>query len=339
MKTQIIEQLGQAEILLPSLIAEGLAANDQVKARFSVLQAAARHARDPQGARFDLSEECRTAGVNPVPMETLVNGAALIDGEHIAAAGLGKLETAIWDDVETMIRAVKAGDAAEGSHAQERLSVLRGAESPQDADTLELSHIARLTGIAGGNGGSLHRLVMDLHKALNRLSIAHADEVFAGAHVYGLAPQDRPAVEAFMGGVESTRKLKFDHPGLATTATRARPRLIIQNDIGETDAHVVVIAVEDGMVTVTYTDVHLPRARFFTELFRDFPVQWSGLDRKSAEGSATTACSISSPDASSVPMTKRATASSKRSAPRSFSSSTGTRRARSCAPGCPRATR
>ena len=284
MKSQIIEQLGQTEILLPSLIAEGLAANDRVKVRLSVLQAAARHARDPQGSRFDLSDECRAAGVDPVPMETLVNGAAAVEGERIAAAGLGKLETAIWDDVEAMIRAVKAGDAAEGTSAQERLSVLRGAASPQAADTLEFAHIARLTAIAGGNGGSLHRLVMDLHKALNRLAAAHAEEVLAGAHVYGLAPQDRPAIEAFMRGVESTRKLKFDHPGLATMATRGGTRLTIQNDIGETDAHVVVIAVEGDTVTVTYTDVHLPRARFFTELFRDFHVQWSGLDRKSADG-------------------------------------------------------
>ena len=83
-----------------------------------------------------------------------------------------------------------------------------------------LAQIARLTGLSDGKGDSLHRLVMDLHKALNRLSAAHAEEVLAGAHVYGLLPQDRPAVEAFMRGVESTRKLKFDHPGLATTATR-----------------------------------------------------------------------------------------------------------------------
>ncbi len=37
-------------------------------------------------------------------------------------------------------------------------------------------------------------------------------------------------------------------------------------------------------MTVTYTDVHLARAKFFTDLFRNFSVQWSGLDRKSAEG-------------------------------------------------------
>ena len=109
-------------------------------------------------------------------------------------------------------------------------------------------------------------------------------KTFAGAHVYALLPEDRPAVEAFMRGVEATKKLKFGHPGLATTATRAGGRLTIQNDIGETDAHVVVIAVEPDAVTVTYTDVHLARAKFLIGLFRNFPVQWSGLERQSAVG-------------------------------------------------------
>jgi hypothetical protein len=49
MKSDIIAQLGQTDILLPSLIAEGLCANNRVKARLSVLQAAGRHARDPSG--------------------------------------------------------------------------------------------------------------------------------------------------------------------------------------------------------------------------------------------------------------------------------------------------
>jgi uncharacterized protein Yka (UPF0111/DUF47 family) len=284
MKSQIIERLGQTDILLPALIAEGLAANDRVKARLSVLQSAGRHARDPHGVSFDLTAECRAAGIDAVAMETLINGANLLSGERITAPGLGKLATAIWDDVATMARAVKAGDAAQGDVALERISAIKGAVSLDSSDDVDLSQIARLTGLSGGNGDSLHRLVMDLHKALNRLSAAHAEEVLAGAHVYGLLPEDRPAVEAFMRGVASTRKLKFDHPGLATTATRSGARLTIQNDIGETDAHVVVIAVEQDAVTVTYTDVHLARAKFFTGLMRNFPVQWSGLERMSAEG-------------------------------------------------------
>jgi uncharacterized protein Yka (UPF0111/DUF47 family) len=284
MKSQIIEQLGQSDILLPSLIAEGLTANDRVKARLSVLQAAGCHARDPHGTHFDLANECRAAGIDALAMETLVNGASLSSGEQVTAPGLGKLATAIFDDVATMIHAVKADDAAQGDVALKRLSEIEGTVSLGSADIVELAQVARLTGLSGSNGDGLHRLIMDLHKALNRLAADHAEEMLAGAHVYGLLPEDRPAVEAFTRGIESTRKLKFDHPGLATTATRSGARLTIQNDIGETDAHVVVIAVEPDAVTVTYTDGHLARAKFFTGMLRNFPVQWSGLGRKSAEG-------------------------------------------------------
>ncbi|MEJ2377359.1 MAG: hypothetical protein P8Y71_18810 [Pseudolabrys sp.] len=279
MKSQIIDELGQTDILLPALIAEGLAANDRAKARLSVLQAAARHAREPEGARLDLGAECRSAGVDPAPLEKLVDGASLVAGERVTAPGLGALNEAILNDVATMVRAVKASDGGPGEAAAGRLTAFKG-DAPAE-DTQELKQIARLTGLSGGD--SLHRLVMDLHKDLNRLSAAHAEEVLAVAHVYGLTAEDPPVVEAFMRGVESTRRLKFDHPGLTTTATRAGSRLTIQNDISETDAHVVVIAVEPHAVVITYTDVHRARAKFFTRLFRDFPVAWSGLDRKSAE--------------------------------------------------------
>ncbi len=286
MKSEIIAQLGQFDLLLPSLIAEGLAANDRVKARLSVLQAAAHRAREPMGARFDLAGECRAAGIDDMALQTLVNRADISVGGRVSAPGLSSLGAAIWDDVATMIRAVKAGDPPQGAQAVKRLAAIQTSASLGSSDAVELTEIAKLTGLSEGNGDSLHRLVMDLHKALNRLAAAHAEEVLAGAHVCGLLPQDRPAVEAFMRGVAATEKLRFGHPGLATTATRAGGRLTIQNDIGETDAHVVVIAVEPDAATVTYTDVHLARAKFFTGLFRNFPVQWSGLERKSATGLA-----------------------------------------------------
>jgi len=257
MKTEIIERLGQTDLLLPSLIAEGLAANDRVKARLSVLQAAGGRARDPTGVRFDLTDECRAAGIDPVPLETVVNCASLSGGERITAPGLASLGAAIWDDVAAMVRAVKAGDAALGESALERLSAIKGSTSLGSSDELEVAQIARLTRLSE-DGDSLHRLLMDLHKALNGLVAAHAEEILAGAHVYALLPEDRPAVEAFMRGVEATQNLKFSHPGLATTATRAGARLTIQNDLGETDAHIVVIVVEPDAVTVIANGVIMP---------------------------------------------------------------------------------
>ena len=286
MKSEIVKQLGQDDLLLPSRIAEGLAANNRVKARLSVLQAAAARAQNPSVARFDLSEECRAAGIDPVALETLVNRATRSANGRIVAPGLGNLVAAIFDDVTTMARDVDAGDAAQGQGALSRLTVLAGAMPPGTVDEIEPAQIAKLTALSAGDGDSLHRLIMDLHKALNTLAASHAEEVVAGAHVYGLLPNDRGAVEAFMRGVEATQKLRFGHPGLATTAARTGTRLIIQNDIGETDAHVVMITVDHDVVTVTYTDVHLARARFFAALFKSFAVEWSGLERKSVAGLA-----------------------------------------------------
>ena len=119
---------------------------------------------------------------------------------------------------------MKAGDQSQGDNAESRLAAIRKFAPLGNSDDLELRQVTRLTGISDRDGDSLHRLVMDLHKALNRLAASHADEILAGAHVSGLLPDDRPAVEAFMRGVEATGKLKFGHPGLATTEYRRSRR-------------------------------------------------------------------------------------------------------------------
>jgi uncharacterized protein Yka (UPF0111/DUF47 family) len=284
MKSQIIEQLGQSDLLLPALIAEGLAANDRIKVRLSALQAAAQHARDPARAVIDLGPECQAAGLNGGNIMVLVGGARLTAEGRVTAPELASLTAGVIADARAMIRAVTAGAPSEGQNAAARLAALTEATALAGAGEIELGRISRLTGLSDTSGDSLHHLVMDLHKALNRLAAACAEETIAGAHAYGLGPGDRPVVEAFMSGVAATRDLKFDHPGLGTTATRAGSRIIIQNDIGATDAHVVVIAVEENAVTLTYTDVHLVRAKFFIGLLDGFAAQWSGLDRKNVDG-------------------------------------------------------
>jgi uncharacterized protein Yka (UPF0111/DUF47 family) len=286
MKSEIIQELGQTDLVLPARVGEGLAANDRVKARLSVLQAAASRARQPGGSDFNLAEECRTAGIDVAAMEMLVNQASLANDGRIVAPGVGSLRAAIWDDVATMARAVETGDAARGERAFERLAALQRSLPVEGGDSIDPPQIARLTTVSGADADSLHRLIMDLHKMLNELAARCAEAIVAGAHVYGLLPEDCQAVEAFMRGVNSTSRLKFDHPGLATTAARTADRLTIQNDIGETDAHVVVISVSADAVTVTYSDVHLARAKFFTGLLKSFPVEWSGLERKSVSGLA-----------------------------------------------------
>jgi hypothetical protein len=121
-----------------------------------------------------------------------------------------------------------------------------------------------------------------------------------------------------MRGVDRTRGLKFDHPGLDTSVIRSGSRLIIQNDIGATDAHVIMIAVEVLTTTVTYTDIHHARAKFFMAQLDRFAVDWSGLDQKTAKGLRMTP-SFSSPAAIKPTRKSAVTLFSKRSACRSYS--------------------
>jgi uncharacterized protein Yka (UPF0111/DUF47 family) len=126
---------------------------------------------------------------------------------------------------------------------------------------------------------------MDAHRALNRLQGEVATETLEGAAVYRLRETDRPLVAAFVAGVRSTAPLKFDHPGLGTTATRSGRRLLIQNDIGGTQEHVVVVTIEALTATVTYTDVHLQRLVFLQSVLDPFPIDWS--DAKHRRSGAT----------------------------------------------------
>jgi len=139
---------------------------------------------------------------------------------------------------------------------------------------------------------SFHLLVMNLHKQINQLASSLSNEEISGAHVWQLQPADRPHVEAFMRGLNRTAPLKFDHPGLDTAATRDGQRLLLQNDIGTNDAHVLVVQVEGKSITLNYSDLHRPRFEFFQTLLAPFGAKWadtrSKVDAALNEGHAYT---------------------------------------------------
>jgi hypothetical protein len=154
MKSRIVEQLGQAEILLPGLVADGLSANDRAKVRMSVLQAATEHAHDPHGRAPELAAECRNAGVDAVATRSLIAGARNTASGTIEAPGLAKLGEALLADVATMIQAVSAGDASSGKAAEGRFAAISaklGLGKPQIAE----AEIAELTAVTSGTRDSL----------------------------------------------------------------------------------------------------------------------------------------------------------------------------------------
>jgi uncharacterized protein Yka (UPF0111/DUF47 family) len=285
-KDRILDVLGEQQLLLPGLINAALAANDRVKYYFSLLQLAVAHAERPEVERPDLKGERASAGEPDAALDELIGGAAaagpgryrLPHGETVAA----RIETAMRE----MLTPFEATADARSAAWAERLAACLAHPWLVDglADAGAIARMTRGARDASAAGDSLHLLVMDLHKALNALQASIASENIDGALAYGLADGDAPRVAAFMHGVNATRALKFDHPGLATTATRAADRLVLQNDIGTTDAHVLVVHVDGLDATLTYTDVHLPRLMFLQSLLKRWNVDWNDTRSKSDAG-------------------------------------------------------
>lgn len=287
-KTRIVAALGERRLFLPALLNRALEANDRAKYRLTLLQTAKAHADLPGEAFSSLRTERLACGIADTSYDDVIAGAAKCGADMYALPQVRKLGAELRDDLLAMIAPFEATEKTEDELFHQRLQKLSGMSWCGDDDTITGAAINSLASGEPAHGDSVHLLIMDMHRALNGLQAKIATDTVDGALTYGLLKDDRSLVAAFMKGVNRTRPLKFDHPGLGTTATRIDEKLILQNDIGTTDAHVLVVHVEGTRVTVTYTDNHLPRLLFFQGMFTDWEVAWgdvhSRTDRAFADG-------------------------------------------------------
>lgn len=276
-KVAIVEELGERAVLLPSLIEAALAANDRLKIRLTMLQEASAQADKPGRTSLSLEQERRAAGLADPAFDTTISGARRVDSSFFIAPGAERLAKGLADDLATMFAPVEVAEPESAALLKARLSVVMQTLPDFRGDRVGYTQVAGVAAARRGGADTLHLLVMDLHKAINRIAAATAVEQVDGAHTAGLDDEGRQRVKAFMNGLNRTAGLAFGHPGLATTAGHVGKRLTIQNDIGTTDAHVLVVHVESLTATATYTDVHRARVNFFISLFDDEPVAWSSL--------------------------------------------------------------
>jgi uncharacterized protein Yka (UPF0111/DUF47 family) len=281
-KIEIVQKLGEDALLLPGLLAEALAANDRLKLRLSVLQEALAHARHPELAPRSFSAEAHAAGLADTSYDKSLAAVRLVSEAFVFIPGAKALLKDIAADLAAMLAPLKAADLEAARPYDARCAALVAAMSAAENDEISIRDIDALTSAQRDGADSVHLLVMDIHKAINRLAAETAVETIDGARVHHVTEEDRAAIKAFMAGLNRTAGLAFGHPGLGTTAVRIANRLTIQNDIGTTDAHVLVIHVEGMAVRVTYTDVHRQRAKFFVGLFEGHDVAWSPLAEESA---------------------------------------------------------
>jgi len=281
-KTAIVEHLGENAVLMPSLLGDALAANERLKLRLSLLQEAAQQAQTPGRKARNFAGECRAAGLPAAKFDSAVNGARLAGSRQLFMPGVGELLKGVDTDLAAMFAPLRIADAQAAKIIEQRIAQVEAAVPPADGDQIALASIGKLASTNRDDGDSLHLLVMDLHREINRLSAETAQEILDGARVHGLGDRDRGRVKAFMRGVNRTTPLAFGHPGLGTTAVRTKDALSIQNDIGATDAHVIVVHATDDAVTITYTDVHRSRAKFFISLFEGSNVSWGSIAEQRA---------------------------------------------------------
>lgn len=282
-KADVVAALGQSKLLLPARIKAALAANDRIKFGLTALQAAASHAADSTVPPLDLRHDYDAAHMDAPWMLTIQDKAWRENGtlhlEH-----LSRLAERFSDDLGQMARPLE--DSGDETHRaqMERVTHWRQWLGELNAGTLDAAQLAALTSGRRGADDTFHILVMDLHKSLNHLSAQMSDETVAGAHVWQIDDSDRQRIAAFMRGLNRTKKLKFDHPGLDTAATRDGDILLIQNDIGTNDVHVLVVKVEGLVITLTYSDLHERRFAFFRDLLAGIGAQWSDIGTRRNAG-------------------------------------------------------
>lgn len=283
---------GLSSLLQPSRVRAALKANDRLKLFLTVLQAAASHARSPREASLDLTREIAAAGITVHEEADWLHdlpASASMQGESILIPNLPKLAKCLHDDLATMARPLVDGPTTDAALAK-RVAHWQTQLDAIHESTLDDALLAELTHGQRGHRDSLHLAVMDLHKALNRLAAEVASDAVDGAHVWQLDPDGRdvPRVAAFMRGLNRTRALKLDHPGLDTAATRDGTKLLIQNDIGTNDAHVLVIQVETAspkpVITLTYSDLHRQRFAFFQHLLAEVGANWTQVGTHTTAG-------------------------------------------------------
>lgn len=290
-KSDAVAAMGPSKLLLPAWIKAALAANDRLKLYLTVLQAAAAHADHPEGEPLDLGPETAVVSAEGRWLRDLPATCSRVDGA-LLVPDLRRLAQQLAEDLGVMARPLlevppKDEDpSARVGHWLDWLATI--GNKTAGGETLTGEQLRCLTEGKRGHdsdrpnfeGDSFHLLVMDLHKQLNRLAGSLSNEEIGGAHVWQLQPADRPRVEAFMRGLNRTAPLKFDHPGLETAATRDGKRLLLQNDIGTNDAHVLVVQIEGRSITLNYSDLHRPRFEFFQSLLEPFGAKWAATQSK-----------------------------------------------------------
>jgi len=288
-KVAIIEKIGESGVLLPELITRGLAAHDRLKYYLTLLLTAYTHALTPSRPAPSLRTQREASGLDDVSLDRVIESSVDRGSETVYIPGGCVTVATVFEESRRMLQPLlMAGTARSDLRGRTEIYKRRlddlFAHAPVCADDLlTKSTIRVLTKLSENGHDTMHQLAIDLHWELNRLQTSVTMETVDGARVYSILDRERPLIRAFMKGINETASLKLDHPGLGTTAAHEGERLTIQNELGMTQAHVLVLHVAALSVAVTYADVHPARIRFLQEMLQTYDVEWTLAETPAGE--------------------------------------------------------
>ena len=192
-KTQIVDFLGDKELVLPALLDAAIIGNEQAKYILSLLQMAASHAECPQEATTpSLRTDREACGITEASFDHTIAESSSDGHGSFYIPGAQRLMASLDQALKAMLAplALFAGGSKEARSLHEeyrqRLDRLANARPPIIDDIMSGETIASMTSGRPASGDGLHILIMDLHKELNRLQSEISTEEIEGAKVYGI---------------------------------------------------------------------------------------------------------------------------------------------------------
>src|SRR5262245_55441616 len=172
-KSKVVEELGQAALRLPDALNCALSANNRAKYLMTLLQTAQSHAENPHMPAGDLRQERLACGVDEPELDKIVEESRWepSGGYRIPRVGLlGELLASSVREMLIPLRLASAQAREDGaqSDSERRLADLI-AHVSGFGGRIDRDQIERLVSGDRSGGDSLHLLVMDLHKELNRI--------------------------------------------------------------------------------------------------------------------------------------------------------------------------
>jgi len=276
MKTKIIEKIGEYNLLLPFLVQKALIAGDQSRYYLNLLTTAIDHADNPDIKKDSLIDLRIRTGIVSDIFDTVVFGSTISPEGIYQIPYFDKIITGLSNAILDMVSPFRPETFCSCpqlfKRAQSLLLVFSESDSQitQDDGRINVLH-------EDYDGENFIRLIREIEEMLIPLQEKMTPEEVYGATTYLVEPEDMFLIRSFMIGLNRTELLRFDHPGLGTSVIRAGNSLLIQNEIGMTDANILILQITGLHVTIRYTDVHINRLSFFQRLMDPYPVLWGEL--------------------------------------------------------------